>query len=266
MEGKKTKVGIVGLGLIGSSILKGLYKKNNYELFVCSFSSYKKALDYTKNSFCDINIVKNCDIVFVCSFASKTIEILNELNKFLDKNTTVVDVSSFKDDLLNKNYNFDFILSHPMAGTEKSGFEAGFEELFHKTKWLVQRDNELLNGIILDLGAKPYLISMENHDNLCAQISHLPAVLSFLLFDSVNNNAKNIASSGFRDMTRLALTPSDLADFMFKNKKNIRHYFDIIVEKFKQLEKMNTVERINYFKKISEKRNKMYDSNGKNIL
>ena len=57
MKSKKINVGVIGLGLIGSSILKGLSDSSDYELFVCSKSSYKKALVYTKNSSDDISVV-----------------------------------------------------------------------------------------------------------------------------------------------------------------------------------------------------------------
>ncbi|MBR6298480.1 MAG: prephenate dehydrogenase [Candidatus Gastranaerophilales bacterium] len=266
MKNKKINVGVIGLGLIGSSILKGLSDNSDYELFVCSKSSYKKALAYTKNSSDEILILKDCDIVFVCCSLSNTQKTLDELNSILNKDTIVCDVASFKGDLLNKKYNFDFILTHPMAGTEKSGFDAGFKELFNGAKWLVERNNAILSDIISALGAKELLIDMKEHDKLTAQISHLPTILSFLLFDSVDDKAKLIASSGFRDMTRLALSNSDLVLNMFKNEENILKYFDIIIKKTNKLKNMSDKDKIEYFKQISQKRNKMYDKSGKNIF
>ena len=180
-----TKIGIVGLGLIGGSILKKLSQNKNYEIFTVSNSSSKEALKYTKNSSNNIKTIKACDIIFVCSSASKTLETFEELNTFLDKTNLVVDVTSFKNNLLNKTFNFNFISSHPMAGTENSGFCASFEELFYGAKWLIEKENELLEKIIIDLGATPLKINMDNHDDLCAQISHLPTLLSFLLFARV---------------------------------------------------------------------------------
>lgn len=266
MKINKVKVGIFGLGLIGSSILKRLSKNDDYELFVCSKSSFDKALKYTKNSSDDISILKSSDIIFVCCELSKTLDILNKLDKILDKNTIVSDVASIKKNLLNKKFGFNFILSHPMAGTEKSGFDAGFDELFVGCKWLIEKENSLLKRVISDLGAKSTLIDMRKHDELTAQISHLPAILSFLLFDSADEDAKKIASSGFRDMTRLALTNSDLALNMFNNLDNISKYFDIIIKKMDDLKNLSDEEKIDYFSGISEKRKLMYDKDGKNIL
>lgn len=260
------KVGIIGLGLIGASILKGLYNNKEYELFCCSNSSYKIAKKYTKNASFDIKIIKNCDIVFVCSSASKTLEILNQLD-FLPKKTIVVDVCSIKKELLNKSFNFNFILSHPMAGSEKSGFNASKKDLFKDSKWLIGKENKILKQIILDLGAKPTKINMEKHDELCSQISHLPTILSFLLFKNADNEAKKIASSGFRDTTRLAMTNEDLTLSMFKNnEKNILNAFNNLTEELNSLKKMSDDEKINLFKSLAQKRAKMYDNNGKNIF
>jgi len=261
------KVGIIGLGLIGASILKGLYQNKNYELFCYSNSSYKKALKYTKNALNDIKIISSCDIIFVCTSISKTLETLKKLNNLIDKKTLVVDVASIKKNLLNRKFNFNLILSHPMAGSEKSGFDASEANLFKDSKWLVEKENKILKQIILDLGAKPTKINMSKHDELTAQISHLPTVLSFLLFDSAQNEAKKIASSGFRDTTRLAITNEDLALSMFNdNKKNILKAFNNLTDKLNSLKKMSDDEKINLFRTIAKKRAKMYDINGKNNL
>lgn len=261
------KLGIIGLGLIGASILKGLCKNKEYELYCCSNSSFKSAKKYTKNASCDLEIIKRCDIVFVCVSASKTLQVLKKLEGLVDKKTIVVDVCSIKNKLLNKKFNYNFILSHPMAGSEKSGFEASNEDLFKDSKWLVEKDNKILKQIIVDLGAKPVKVDMCTHDELTAQISHLPTILSFLLFDCAQNEAKKIASSGFRDTTRLAITNEDLALAMFnENKKNILKAFNNLTDRLNSLKKMSDDEKINLFKKLALNRAKMYDGNGKNTL
>ena len=261
------KVGIIGLGLIGASILKGLYKNKAYELFCYSNSSYKKAKKYTKNASDELNIISKCDIIFVCTPASKTLETLKKLDGLIDKKTLVVDVCSIKKNLLNKTFNFNFILSHPMAGSEKSGFEASKANLFEGSKWLIEKENKISKKIILDLGAKPTKINMAKHDELTAQISHLPTILSFLLFNNASNEAKKIASSGFRDTTRLAITNADLALSMYKNnEKNILKAFNKLTDELGNLKKMSDDEKINLFKKLALKRAKMYDNNGKNTL
>ena len=264
---RKIKVGIFGLGLIGASILKGLSAKKDYEIYCVTNSSLKLAKKYTKFAFANIEALKVCDIVFVSCALSKTLNILDELNEILPKKTIVVDVASVKKDLLDKKYNFNFILSHPMAGSEKSGFEASDKNLFNGAKWLVEKRNKILEQIIADLGAKSIKIDMKEHDYLCAQISHLPTILSFALFDCAKDEAKKIASSGFRDTTRLAMSNSDLAIGMLENnKENILKAFSVLIEKFNYLKNLSDDEKIEVFNAIKLKRSKMYDKNGKNIF
>lgn len=263
---KKIKVGIIGLGLIGASVLKGLSSKKEYEITCITKSSIKESKKYAKFVSDDILDIKNCEILFVCTALSKTVETLEKLNEFLPKKTVVVDVASVKKDLLDKKYNFNFILSHPMAGSEKSGFSASDKNLFKGAKWLVEKKNKKLEKIIKDLGAIELKIDMKKHDYLCAQISHLPTILSFALFDCTKDESKKIASSGFRDTTRLAMTNSDLALGMFENKENIIKAFDSLIEKFNYLKNLSDDEKIEVFNAIKLNRSKMYDKNGKNIL
>jgi len=264
--GKKIKIGIFGLGLIGASILKSLQNKD-YEFYCVSASSYKKAKKYSKLASDDINILKNADIIFVCTTIENTPKTLEKLNDIVSKDTVVADVASSKANLLNKKYKFNFILSHPMAGSEKSGFEAGDKDLFIGAKWLIEKNHPILEKIIKDTGAIPYKIDMKYHDRMCAQISHLPTLLSFLLFDITDDNARAIASSGFRDTTRLAMTNSHLINDMVKNNmENIEFYFDLITKELNYLKNLSEDEKIKVFNAISLERAKMYDENGKNIF
>ena len=260
----KIKIGIISLGLIGSSILKALYK--DYDFYCYSTTCPNDALRYTKNLSNNIEIVKDCDIVFVCSPISCTADILNKLNNIVKPNCIVADCASVKKELLDKKFNFNFILSHPMAGTEKTGFSAGKKDLFQGAKWLIGKNNKLLEEIINKLGAKPYLINMLHHDFMCAQISHLPMLLAYLLFESANDNSKFIASSGFRDMTRLASNPKMSVDMLEYNNNNINLAFDMIIKKLNDLKKLSYDEKIKLFEDISLKRRNMYDKKGNNVF
>ena len=182
------------------------------------------------------------------------------------ENTIVVDVASVKEKKYKK-YKFEFILSHPMAGSEKSGFNAADENLFVGAKWLVEKENKILEKIIKDTGAISLKFDMKKHNLACAQISHLPAILSFLLYDCASDDSKQIASSGFRDTTRLAMTNSDLVFSMFKNnEENILKTFDLLTKKLNRLKNLSDNERIKLFEAIAQNRAKMYDKNGKNIF
>ena len=250
------KIGIISLGLIGSSILKALYKK--YDCYCYSTTKPDDAFKYSKYISSKLDIVSSCDIVFVCSPISKTFEILNKLNNIVKPACIVADCASVKKELLNKNFNYNFILSHPMAGSEKTGFSAGDKNLFQGAKWLIGKKSKVLEGIIKELGAKPFLIDMNSHDYMCAQISHLPMLLAYSLFCSADDSAKAIASSGFRDMTRLASNPLMSVDMLNLNKDNIECALDNMIKNLNTLQNLSYNEKIKVFEEISKKRERMY--------
>ena len=125
------RVGVVGLGLIGGSVFKKL-KELGYELAGVSRSVCKE-----EGVSADYETLRGCEVVFVCTPMNKTPEVLSKLNEILDSDTIVTDVCSLKEFVSKNTYKFKFIPSHPMAGTEKSGWENSFPELFQGAVWAV---------------------------------------------------------------------------------------------------------------------------------
>ncbi len=199
------KIGIIGLGLIGGSIYKDL-----------------KALGYdvVKRS------AQGCDIVFVCRPMSMTLETLDELETIVEPQTIVADVCSLKKFVCEKPRPYRFVPTHPMAGSEKKGFENSQEGLFQGAKWVITGDcpPELLE-IIEKLGAQPVFMDADEHDRAAALISHMPMVVAQGIFLAAQDNpqAMQIAASGFRDMTRLAMSNEVMAaDMVNMNAQNIQ--------------------------------------------
>jgi len=258
------KVGIIGLGLIGGSILKGL-SQLDYELYVVSKSSYQDAKSFTFHSSNLIEDISECDIVFVCCEMSKAKGVLKRLQNIVKKDTIVCDVCSLKG-FLEDNYSFNYIGTHPMAGTENSGFEASFATLFEGAKWVITKKNETVEKIIKELGATPVLMDAKTHDKAVSMISHLPMLISCALFYSAKTNEEKIlASSGFRDTTRLAMTNENLLNSMHElNQENIEKALDLMLEKLNNLKKLSLDEKIELFKGTALKRKQMYDDLGKN--
>lgn len=267
---KVLKIGVIGLGLIGGSILKSL-NAQECETIGISKSSYKKAAEFCTKSSPDINDVKDCDVVFVCSKMSDTLNVLDELENIVSSNCIVSDVSSLKRFVNNKKRPYNFVGSHPMAGTEFSGFEHSFKELFYDAKWILNKSNETLEKLIKDMGAKPIIIDEKLHDKYACLISHLPMLISLTLFDtavSVDKGAAlEIAASGFRDTTRLSLTNEALAlDMLELNSDNFDIFIDEFIKNLKELKNMPKMEFIKRLNSIQKIRCSMYDENGKNKL
>lgn len=219
------KIGVVGLGLIGGSIFKCLREK--YEVIGVSSSVSEP------NVSNDYNTLKSCDLIFVCSPMSATLEVLDRLNEILPQSVIVTDVCSLKEFVSKKEYNFKFIPSHPMAGTEHSGWDNSFAELFKGAKWAITPINQelaeeqkTLECLIRELGAEPIVTTPKEHDEAVALISHLPLVIAQALCENIKDNklAQILASSGFRDTTRLALSNTQMADDMVNlNNRNIKN-------------------------------------------
>lgn len=249
------KIGIVGLGLIGGSIFKNLNKK--YEVVAVSKSQSGEKI------FDNYDVLKDCDIVFVCAAMNKTLEILDKLEKVLPETTIVSDVCSLKEFVCQKKRPYKFIPSHPMAGTEKKGFENSFEDMFNGAKWVVieneyKKETELLCKIIKELGAEPIFAKAEEHDKAAAKISHMPMVLAQALMLTIENDelAKKMASSGFRDMTRLAMSNEEMAcDMVFMNHKNIEQ---AILKLYESLGKLTSEDYPKIIKELKEIRKNMY--------
>lgn len=247
------KIGILGLGLIGGSIFKKL-QEQGYNVVGVSASQQGE------NITSDWSVLTTCNVVFVCTPMNKCLEALDKLDNILFSNTIVSDVCSLKSFVCQKSRNFKFIPSHPMAGTEKSGFENSFPELFNGAKWVLTpvfgNDGiDVLTELIHKMGAETIITEPEKHDEAAALISHMPMIISQALFMTAESDelALQMASSGFRDMTRLALSNEEMANDMFTmNNKNIQ---TSILKLYKSVGDLTRGDYPQLIKKIKEKRN-----------
>ncbi len=241
------KIGVVGLGLIGGSIFKDLIKLN-YEVVGVSNSQSGE------NIYQDYSVLKDCELVFVCSAMNKTLNILDELENILPPTTVVSDVCSLKEFVTKKKRPYKFVPSHPMAGTEHKGFENSFEGLFKGAKWVITPvfgESEILVNIIKQLGAEPIITTPQKHDEAAALISHMPMLIAQAIFKTAQDNelAMKMASSGFRDMTRLAMSNPEMAnDMIYLNSENIQTSILKLYKSIGDLTKSNYLEQINEIK------------------
>jgi len=283
-------IAVIGLGLIGGSILKKLYGIG-YKLIGVSRShetvdkAFKQGLIYQGST--DINIIKDADIVFICTPINKTIPILVDVMNTVKSEAIITDAASLKGfilDFVNTSHDpINFIGGHPMAGTENKGIDASFPDLFEGAKWVLtpskwtnEKDLEVLKELIERLGAQPVIADPDEHDKAVALISHMPLFLSQTLFSLVKNYsdreigelAVKLASSGFRDMTRLVATNPELAtDMLIENRTNVLETFRELIKEASGLEKLLVEEEgfSENSEKLAEQRKKMYSPEGKNV-
>jgi arogenate dehydrogenase (NADP+) len=289
---KEITIAVIGLGLIGGSILRSL-RPNKLRLVGVSRNeeTIKKAisLNLLDKGSTDINIIKNADIVFICTPINKVLSTIDEVIKIVSKNCIITDVASLKEFIIDhiNNYDFpvNFIGGHPMAGTEHQGIDYALDNLFEGAKWALTPSKwagiselEKLKEIISYTGANIIICDAQEHDKSVAQISHVPLLLGQALFDFVNSYPEinirelslKLAASGFRDTTRLAGTNPELAkDMLIKNKANVKKTvkeLKLFLDSLCLELDSNEEEFISHIEKISSQRKLMYSKDGKNIF
>lgn len=265
------KIGIIGLGLIGGSIFKNLISTGN-TLYVVTRNkeTQQKIQQYTKACSEDYFILKDCEVVFVCTPIHKILETLDKIEEVLSKDCIVTDVASVKEFVTTKKRPYKFIPSHPMAGTENSGYDASFKDLFIGAKWVLTpydcQETETLTALIKQMGAEPIIAKPKEHDEAVALISHFPMYMAQCLFSAAKDNklALKLAASGFRDTTRLAMSDLNLAcDMLHFNKENIEKAQKAFEQELHDLKTDNYHEKI---AEIQKQRRALYSKDGKNIF
>lgn len=266
------KIGIYGLGLIGGSLLKALH---GYEKIAVTSSdkTIEAAKPYATEITKDPGRLKDCNIIFVCVPMNKTIEVLDKLEDIVSEETIVADVASLKGFVLEKKRPYKFIGTHPMAGTEHTGFEHSFKELFEGAKWVItpsegieQDDINKIETIIKSVWAHPLIMDAKTHDRAVAMISHMPLVVSqaLMMVAAENNEAMQLASSGFRDMTRLSMSNPEMATDMVEiNRENIEEALGVLSFSIVSLLNGDFKEKA---ASIASQRRSMYDEAGKNVV
>jgi len=288
---KEFSIAVVGLGLIGGSLLKALRPKNFHLIGVSGREetvSKARKQNLADEYSTDINAVKDAKIVFICTPIHKIISFIDQISKIVSSDCIITDVGSLKgfiaDYVDNAEFPVNFIGGHPMAGTEHKGIDNAVDNLFEDAKWVLtpskwseSRDIESLKELIKEIGAKVIIANPHEHDRAVALISHLPLLVSQSLFgivykysdESTKDLALSIAASGFRDTTRLAATNPELAkDMLLLNKVNIREAAKDFVNYLLSMDKNLDLEE-EKFMKITEElvtnRKNLYSPEGKNI-
>lgn len=284
-------IAVIGLGLIGGSILKGLNGKGYKLLGVARRQeTIEQALkeNLIEKGSTDIGLACEADLIFICTPINRTIETIKLLQGKVKPETIITDAAGIKAEIVNFAESGEFIRfigGHPMAGTEHKGLNASSNDMFVGAKWVLtpskwsnEDDLTRLSSVIEKLGAKVIIEDPVQHDKAAALISHMPLFLSQILFDYIKNYpdkeiselAMSIAAGGFRDMTRLAATNRELiGDMLFQNKANVLNSAKGLRKHLQDLCAMLETEEQSFIKLAEEtaiERKKMYSADGKNIL
>lgn len=245
-------VAFIGLGLIGGSIAKGM-KRSAPGTKIMAYMRTRNTLEQAKmDGIVDIILdgidcqLSECDMIFLCTPVEYNSDYLKQLLPFLKEDAIVTDVGSTKtsihESVASLHMNHHFVGGHPMAGSEKTGYENATDHLLENAYYIITPTPETpsphtkrMTDVANMIGAIPLILDFKEHDFIVAAISHLPHIIASSLVNLVRDSdhdtelMKRLAAGGFKDITRIAsASPVMWEQICMENYKNI----GIILEQY----------------------------------
>jgi cyclohexadieny/prephenate dehydrogenase len=260
------KIGLIGCGLIGSSLaraarLYGLADQINV------FAREERLAEIMDLGLADIAsadpaILSDCDIVFFCTPVGTYRALGERILPLLKAGAVVSDVGSVKQQTITHLLDImpdhvHFIPGHPIAGTENSGPSAGFAELFID-RWFIltpledkandaayQNALQILEQFWQHTRARVTCMNASHHDRVLAMTSHLPHLIAYTIVDTAVNLGADLqaeviqySAGGFRDFTRIAASdPTMWRDIFLMNREAVLDGLQRFTEDLTELQK-----------------------------
>ncbi|MBM79273.1 MAG: prephenate dehydrogenase [Planctomycetaceae bacterium] len=226
-------LGIVGVGLLGGSIAAAAKKRVLAQRIIGIGRNAERLQRASDGGLLDSystelsQAAEECDVLVFCTPVNRIIEGVRTAAASCRSGTLITDVGSCKAGICQSlsaelPSNVSFVGSHPIAGSEKQGFEHAKEELFSGSVCVVTPTARQLEMPSFDaqlsrttrfwqaLGATVIQMSPEAHDLALAETSHLPHVVAAALSRALDSENRQLAATGFRDTTRIAAGDPDL--------------------------------------------------------
>lgn len=256
------RVAIIGLGLIGSSVARGVRAAMpdvtlsgfDAEPQVRNIVSALELLDNVAESAGEA--VKQADLVVLCVPVGAMGEVARGFAADLPADAIVTDVGSCKasvvEALAGALPGATIIPAHPVAGTERSGPEAGFASLFHQ-RWCIVTPPEGADPAAVErvsefwrrLGAEVEIMDPAHHDRVLAVTSHLPHLIAYTIVGTASDLEEvtqseviKYSAGGFRDFTRIAASdPTMWRDVFLSNKEAVLDMLQRFTEDLTELQR-----------------------------
>jgi cyclohexadieny/prephenate dehydrogenase len=239
------RMALIGIGLIGSSISHAARRAGLVRDVVGSSATpatraKAEELGLVSKAFDNAaDAVKGADLVILCTPVGVLGKIAKEIGPHLQPGAILTDVGSVKaavvkDVAPHVPPGVHFIAGHPIAGTEQSGPESGFAELFDG-RWCILTPEEHADAAAVakletfwkKLGSKVEIMSAEHHDLVLAITSHVPHLIAFNIVNTAAHLARvtdseviKFSAGGFRDFTRIAASDPVMWRDVFLNNKD----------------------------------------------
>ena len=285
-----TKIGFIGLGLIGGSVAKALRKYYpDYEIIAFDKNRETLALAvqddiiHTACSSIDDNF-RDCSYIFLCAPVSCNTAYLSQLKDLINPDCILTDVGSVKtsihEEITALGMEENFIGGHPMAGSEKSGFANSKAHLIENAYYILtptqkvsEEKTAAYRNLIASLKAIPITLDYQEHDHITGTISHLPHIIASTLVNYVRDTdtkdelMKALAAGGFKDITRIASSsPVMWQQICTSNQVQISRVLDAYIRALVQakylVDNQKTEEIFRMFDTAKNYRDSLPDTNG----
>jgi cyclohexadieny/prephenate dehydrogenase len=238
------KLALIGTGLIGGSIARAARASGAARTIVATARSPQTRRRVMELGFADhvaetnTEAAKGADLIIVSVPVGASAAVAQEIGPHLHPGAILSDVGSVKGSVVRDMSPFvpegvHFIPGHPVAGTEDSGPDSGFAELF-VNRWCILTPVETTDAAATQrlkafwemLGAKVEIMTPEHHDLVLAITSHLPHLIAYTIVGTADelgevteSEVLNFSAGGFRDFTRIAASdPTMWRDVFLHNK------------------------------------------------
>lgn len=236
---------LVGIGLIGSSIARAARKRGDIARTIVATTRRRETLARVRElGIVDVveddigRAVEGCDGVILCVPVGAYAAVMAEIAPHLAPGCVLSDVGSTKGSVVRDlsplvPAGVHLVPAHPMAGTEHSGPDAGFAELFEGRYCIVTplpgsdpAAVEKVREMWRRCGSMIETLDPATHDRVVAIVSHLPHLIAFTICGTADDLAEEtkeavlkFAASGFRDFTRIAASDVDMWRDVFLNNR-----------------------------------------------
>ena len=239
------RIALLGFGLIGGSIARAARLHGLAREIVTTARSEATRARVAELGIVDrvlasnAEAVEGADLVILCIPVGVCGAVAQEIAPFLKAGAVVSDVGSVKAGIVRDMgphlpASVHFVPAHPVAGTENSGPDSGFPELFIN-RWCILTPPDGTDAVAVDrlrafwtaLGAKVEIMTPEHHDRVLAITSHLPHLIAYTIVGTADELAQvteseviKFSAGGFRDFTRIAASDPTMWRDIFLNNRD----------------------------------------------
>ena len=240
------RIAILGIGLIGGSIARGLKSANN-DIFISAYDQNDEALrqalsEGVINQISTLEeLARESNILVIALPPITAAQLIPKLAAVADKHCIITDVASVKSKIMDAvkeqplSFQQRFVPGHPIAGSEESEFKSSTSELFRDRNVILIPHTKInpkalavVNELWRKLGANILGMELAKHDEVLAMTSHLPHLLAYTIVDALFGQQQSedifrYAAGGFADFSRLASSNAKMWSDIFVTNLSLIH-------------------------------------------